>query len=201
MSSDIKSTFIEAATADRNGVCAAQTPSGSGNLTINGALSDGGAVTFDQARQVTVYGGSNESAKTFTITGTDETGTAATETITGPNATTTTGSTYFATITQVAVDAATTGAVEIGSGANISAPIFRGRLRLRGIYAVNTGTAGTITFKEGSASGTVNMKFNTVASANTTHYPDIPDDGILFVGGGYVLYGQTTLSSLTLFYS
>tara|TARA_R100000742_G_C4266242_1_gene84334 strand:+ start:270 stop:875 length:606 start_codon:yes stop_codon:yes gene_type:complete len=201
MSSDIKSTFIEAATADRNGVCAAQTPSGSGNLTINGALSDGGAVTFDQARQVTVYGGSDESAKTFTITGTDETGTAATETITGPNATTATGSTYFATITQVAVDAATTGAVEIGSGANISAPIFKGRLRLRGIYAVNTGTAGTITFREGSSSGTVNMKFNTVASANTTQYPDIPDDGILFISGGYVLYGQTTLSSLTLFYS
>jgi hypothetical protein len=45
------------------------------------------------------------------------------------------------------------------------------------------------------------MQFNTVASANTTQYPDIPDDGILFISGGYVLYGQTTLSSMTLFYS
>ena len=44
------------------------------------------------------------------------------------------------------------------------------------------------------------MQFNTVASANTTQYPDIPDDGILFPGGGYVTYTQTTLSSMTVFY-
>ena len=44
MSSDIQSTFIEAATADADGVCASQTPSGAGNLTINGALADSGAV-------------------------------------------------------------------------------------------------------------------------------------------------------------
>ena len=45
------------------------------------------------------------------------------------------------------------------------------------------------------------MKFNTVSSANTTQYPDIPDDGLLFISGGYVLYTQTHLSSMTLFYS
>jgi len=201
MSSDIQSTFIEAATADRDGVCASQTPSGAANLTINGALASGGSVTFDQPRQVTVYGGSDESGKTFTVTGTDETGTAASEVITGPNATTVTSTGYFATITQVASSAATAGAVEVGSGANIAGPIFRGRLRLRGLYAVNTATAGTITFRETSATGTVRMQFNTVASANTTQYPDVPDDGIVFASGGYVMYGQTTLSSLTLFYA
>ena len=44
------------------------------------------------------------------------------------------------------------------------------------------------------------MQFNTVAAANTTQYPDVPDDGILFAGGGYVLYTQTHLSSMTVFY-
>ena len=115
--SDVEATFIEAATADRNGVCAAQTPGSATNLTINGALASGGSVTFDQPRQVTVYAAGNESAKSFTVTGTDETGTAATETITGPNATTVTGSTYFATVTQVASSAATGGDGEVGSGA------------------------------------------------------------------------------------
>jgi hypothetical protein len=201
MSSDIQSTFIEAATADADGVCASQTPSGAGNLTINGALADSGAVTFDQPRQITVTGGSDESGKTFTVTGTDETGTAASEVITGPNATTVTSTGYFATISQIAVSAATAGAITVGSAATIAAPIFRGRLRLRGLYAVNTGTAGTITFRQTSATGAIKMQFNTVSSANTTQYPDIPDDGILFISGGYVLYGQTTLSSMTVFYS
>jgi hypothetical protein len=162
MSSDIQSTFIEAATADADGVCASQTPSGAGNLTINGALADSGAVTFDQPRQITVTGGSDESGKTFTVTGTDETGTAASEVITGPNATTVTSTGYFATISQI---------------------------------------AGTITFRQTSATGAIKMQFNTVSSANTTQYPDVPDDGILFVSGGYVLYTQTHLSSMTLFYS
>ena len=92
------------------------------------------------------------------------------------------------------------GNVSAGSGTSIAAPIFRGRLRLRGLYAVNTGTAGTITFRQTSSTGSVRMKFNTVASANTTQYPDVPDDGIVFESGGYVLYTQTHLSSMTLFY-
>ena len=36
-------------------------------------------------------------------------------------------------------------------------------LRMRGMYAVNTGTAGTINFVQGSAAGTSRLKFNTVA--------------------------------------
>jgi len=201
MSSDIQSTFIEAATADTDGVCASQTPSGAGNLTINGALSADSAVTFDQPRQITITGGSNESGKTFTVTGTDETGTAASEVVTGPNAATVTSTGYFATISQIAASAATAGAITVGSAATIAAPIFRGRLRLRGMYVVNTGSAGTITFRQTSATGAIKMQFNTVSSANTTQYPDIPDDGILFISGGYVLYTQTHLSSMTLFYS
>lgn len=199
--SDVEATFIEAATADRNGVCAAQTPGSATNLTINGALADGGSVTFDQPRQVTVYAAGDESAKSFTVTGTDETGTAASEVITGPNATTVTGSTYFATVSQVASSAATSGNVEVGSGANIAAPVFRGSCRLRGLYVVNTGTAGTISFRQTSSSGTVRMQYNTVASANTTEYPDIPDSGLRCNAGAYVMYDQTTMSSMTVFYS
>jgi len=69
------------------------------------------------------------------------------------------------------------------------------------MYAVNTGTAGTISFREASDAGELRMQFNTCAAANTTEYPDIPDDGMLFIGGGYVLYVQTTLSSITVFYA
>ena len=74
-------------------------------------------------------------------------------------------------------------------------------MRLIGLYVVNTGTAGTVTFRQTSATGTVRMQFNTVASANTNAYPDIPDEGIRFNAGGYVVYTQTVMSSMTAFHA
>ena len=106
---------------DRDGVCASQTPSGSGNLTINGALADSGSVNFttaasQQPRLVTFYGTGNESGRTFTITGTDYLGVAQTEEVTGPNNSTVSSTLYFNTITQIAIDDATAAAIEVGSG-------------------------------------------------------------------------------------
>ena len=69
------------------------------------------------------------------------------------------------------------------------------------MYAVNTATAGTITFRNTSATGDIRMQFNTVGAADTTEYPDIPDDGLMFTAGGFVLFTQATLSSITVFYA
>ena len=201
MSSDIQSTFIEAAALDADGISVAAAVGDGASLVIGGALASGGSVTFDQPRNVTILSAGDDSGISFTVTGTDETGDSATESITGANAGTATGSSYFTTVTAIAAVGDPAGNVSAGSGTAIAAPMFRGRMRLRGIYAVNTGTAGTTTFRQTSSSGAVRMKFNTVASANTTQYPDVPDDGILFIAGGYILYTQTTLSSITVFYS
>jgi hypothetical protein len=201
MSSDIQSTFITAADIDADGISVAAAVGNNASLVLGGALASGGAVTFDEPRNITILSAGNDSGISFTATGTDEQGDAVTESITGANADTATGSTFFATISQIAAVGTPAGNVSAGSGTSVAAPMFGGRMRLKGLYAVNTGTAGTITFREGSGTGTVKMQFNTVASANTTEYPDVPDDGILFVGGGYVTYTQTTLSSLTVFYS
>jgi VCBS repeat-containing protein len=201
MSSDIQSTFITAAAIDADGISVAAAVGNNANLVLGGALTSGGAVTFDEPRNITILSAGNDSSKSFTVTGTDEQDDAVTESITGANAGTATGSTFFTTISQIAAVGNPAGNVSAGSGTSVAAPMFKGRMRLNGLYAVNTGTAGTITFREGSGTGTVKMQFNTVAAADTTEYPDIPDDGILFVGGGYVTYTQTTLSSLTVFYS
>ena len=200
MSSDIQSTFITAAAIDADGISVAAAVADDANLVLGGALTSGGAVTFDEPRNVTILSAGDDSGISFTVTGTDEQGDAATESITGANAGTATGSAFFTTVTQIAAVGDPAGNVSAGSGASIAAPIFKGRLRLRGLYAVNTGTAGTITFREGSGTGTIRMQFNTVASANTTQYPDVPDDGILCVGGGYVTYSVAGLSSMTVFY-
>jgi hypothetical protein len=73
-------------------------------------------------------------------------------------------------------------------------------MRLQGLYAVNTATAGTITFRDTSPTGAIRMQFNTVGSATSSEYPDVPDDGILFSGGGFLDYSAANMSSITLFY-
>jgi|TARA_R110000796_G_scaffold41461_7_gene102608 hypothetical protein len=200
--SDVQSTFIAVQLAsDDNGFSVAATLSGAGNLTLGGALADGGAVVLDAARNVIITSAGDDRGDTFTITGTDESGTAQTEAITGANAGIATGTKYFLTISQIACSGATTGDVEAGTGTAVAASIFDGSLRLRNFYFVNTATAGTISFNEGSATGSTRMQFNTIAGANTNAYPDVGGEGLRFNGGAYVVYTQGTLSSLTAFYS
>ena len=124
---------------DRDGVATAQTPSGAGNLTIDGTLADTGTVNFttsaaQQPRLVTFYAAADESGVEFTITGTDYLGTSQTETVTGPNATTVSSTKYFNTITQIAVSGATTGDIEVGSGTGLyrtSNPTMTGVKKVR----------------------------------------------------------------------
>ena len=111
---------------DRDGICASQTPTGASNLTINGTLATAGVAALGAVSAPTVYGGSDEAGKTFTFTGTDYYGVSKTSAaLTGPTAGATVVSEMsFKTITQVAVSAATTGAIEIGvNGTGISRAI------------------------------------------------------------------------------
>lgn len=111
---------IPAAT-DRDGVSAAQQLGGAGNLLINGAAAVAGAYSagFDGGRKITVYSLGNLSTLTFTVTGTDKDGAAQTEAITGPNATTVTGTKYFQGVTQIAVNGAVGTNVEVGFAASL----------------------------------------------------------------------------------
>jgi hypothetical protein len=90
------------------------TPSGATAGAIEAGIN--GTVTFTTPQHVSLTNvTNNESAKTFTVTGTDRYGNAMTEAIAGPNNNTVAGTKNFAKITAVTVSAATTGAVLIGS--------------------------------------------------------------------------------------
>lgn len=99
---------------DRDGISAAQTTAGAGNLTIGGALASGGAVTFDLPRRVAIYSAGNLSSITFTVIGTDRQGRPLSEAIAGPNNSTVLTNAKFATVTQVAVSGAVGTNVEVG---------------------------------------------------------------------------------------
>jgi hypothetical protein len=113
-------------TADVDGVSVVQLVGAAGNLTITGAQATGGVATLDVPRNVTLTAATtNHSARTFTVTGTDEYGAALVETIAGPNANTVAGVKAFKTVTQVAVDGAiATNGVSVGFGDLLGLPVF-----------------------------------------------------------------------------
>ena len=204
--SDVKAKYIAADTvaADADGVCQSQTPAAGGEqaLTINGAQASGGVATFVAARLITIASASDDSGRTFTVTGTDVNGNAQSETIAGP-ATTVTGTLYFRTVTEVLVDENTAGAITVGMANNSLDVVYAGRARVRGVYLIHTGTAGTIPFRNGGASGTAMLTIPTPAAENSTRDVVIPDEGIMFENGAYITYtaGTTVFSSFTALYN
>ena len=102
-------------TLDADGVCVAATATSATALSATGALVSGGVATFDIARGIRLTSTSNQSARTFTIAGTDHYGEALVENIAGPNNTTVDGVKAFKTVTSVTPDAAMTGNVTVGT--------------------------------------------------------------------------------------
>lgn len=206
--SDVKAVFIQADTdaADADGVATSQTPSGAGNLTIDGAKASGGVATFNAARQVTITSAGNDAGRTFTITGTDVNGNTLTEAVTGADTDTATSTKHFKTVTQIAVDDATAGAVTAGMNTSAIAVIFAGRSRLKGAFIVNAAVAGSVSFRDSSdagESGTTLLQLGTVASVTAERDVTIPEQGIAFVSGIFVPYtaGTTVWTNMTVFHA
>lgn len=117
------------ATADDDGIAESQTPGAAGALTLDGTLvTDGVAIlgTDRVQRRVLITAAADDSGRTFTITGTDGYGRTISEDVTGPNATTASSTLNFQTVTSVVVDAATAGAIEVGTsgvGESVTRPM------------------------------------------------------------------------------
>ena len=73
-----------------------------------------------------------------------------------------------------------------------------GRVRLKAVYFVPGGTAGSISFRDGGATGTELLKIDAVASATQAQTVLIPGEGILFSSDPYVTLSVVT--SVTFFY-
>lgn len=107
---------------DPDGYALSQTPGAGGNLTLAGALVTSGVGYADVPRSVSITSAGNDSGRTFTVYGTDEYGQTMSEAITGPNTTTAHGAKAFWTVTRIAVDAATAGAITAGTGDKFGLP-------------------------------------------------------------------------------
>lgn len=73
------------------------------------------------------------------------------------------------------------------------------RCRVKAIYIVPSGTAGSVVLKDGGASGATIATFNTVASATQPTYLLMPGEGLLFRSD---VYGTlTSVGSVTILYA
>ena len=105
-------TFEVAGRSD--GVSLKAAVSGASNLVLTGADAASGSVKCTESKNVKIKSYANDSAVTFTVTGTDDTGAAITETIKGSNSAEAVGTKLFKTITKIETDKSTTGDVEVG---------------------------------------------------------------------------------------
>lgn len=115
------------AAADPNGIAEDQQLGAAGDLTLDGALVDtDGVAQLGTQRQVIFESAGDISTVVFTITGTDDSGKLISETVTGINASTVATLLNYATVTQIAADAAFATDVEVGTnaiGASITVPL------------------------------------------------------------------------------
>ena len=107
--------------ASANAICLSQTPS-AGALTLNGARASGGVATLDTARRVLITCTGNESAKTFTISGTSWSGSAQSEILAGTNASTSQSVLDYKTVTSITISATAANALTVGTNAVASSP-------------------------------------------------------------------------------
>jgi hypothetical protein len=84
-------------------------------MALNGALVVSGVAVMDNPRRVLITAAGNESAKTFTVTGTGANGNTVSEVITGPNAATAQSVLDYKTVTSITISAAAAGAITVGT--------------------------------------------------------------------------------------
>lgn len=152
-------------------IAAAQLMAGAGNLVLTNTA----GVTLDVPRNVTLtVATTDQSARTFTVTGLDEYGNTVVENITGPNANTVQGNKAFKTVTQVAVNGAlATNGVSVGFGNKLGLPVFLANAAfiLKELQDGASATTGT------TVAGVVVKQTATTGDVRGTYVPNTAPDG------------------------
>ena len=203
--SHVKSKTFAANGADTTAICANQTNSGSGSMTLTDTGAAGVLVPGNLGTTVTIISttGTTNAGITFDVTGMDINGDSATQSaITGPagSATVTTTQVFVSVTSITHSDTCTDVSCGITATTTGTGVVFAGRTRIRGMHIVPSSTEGVIDFRNGSSSGTKVLEMG-VYSDQTPVDPYIPDNGVLFKDGAMVDIGTTDLAdNITVFY-
>ena len=191
-STSIQAKMFKAVAADTNAIAESQTTAGAADLSldgsqvVNGSANDGS----NMASTVTIKSlTGNNATVDFAVAGTDVSGAQLLETITGPGTgATVTTTAAFLTVTQISVDGAIPGNIEVGFTATTATQgiVFAGATRVRGMHGVsNASTAGAMIIRNTSQSGDKRLELDAPAAAGFLD-PYIPDEGIRYPNGAYI---------------
>jgi hypothetical protein len=135
------------AAASANNVCASQTiGAGGGTLNLNGAAVVNGVAVLDSQRRIIITSGSNDSAVTFTVYGTNDAGIAISSAVQGANVGVAVLPVDFRTITRITASTAT-GAVTVGTNSTGSSQWFMPNYHLAPfILDIECGITGSVTY-------------------------------------------------------
>jgi len=193
MATDIKAKHFKLIGASTTHIAAAQTLGGAGNFTL------ANTTVGNLPQTITFTSTGNIASVSMTITGTDLNGDAQTESLNGPNNNTVTSTNKFLTVTQVAADGAVSTNTSIGiTGTAKEGILTPGRTRIRGLHGVSSGTAGSMTFRNSSTTGSILLELDTPNQDDFID-PYIPDDGVVFSSGAYLNVGNG-VTSVTVFF-
>jgi VCBS repeat-containing protein len=171
------------AAASGNSIAQSQTPGAAGALTLNGSTVSGGVAYLGAAQRVLVTSAGNDSAHTFTITGTNASNDTISEVLTGPNAATVTSVLDYLTVKSIVISAAAAGAITVGTGQTGASPWVRLDDWNAGQITLQCNVTGTVNYTAQTTNDDPNSPTNPVTPANMTWIP------------GSFLTAQTTSAS------
>ena len=157
---------------DTDSISTSQTGTASSALTLNGSSISSGSFTDNAGKRLSITSASgNESGYSFTVVGTDLSGNAQTEVITGPTANATViGSKTFRTITSVTPSGNSTGSITVGTtGVGITTTGVTGSATLDNIAMSSDATNKTFMISTGNAAG-LKVKYSGLGSNATVYY-------------------------------
>ena len=108
-------TTVTLAAASDTAVALSQSPSGAGNLILNGAAVSGGVASFAHARRIIITSSGNDSGVNFILSGTNGDSNPISETIAGANTGIAAASSDFKTISSAYISGAAAGTVKVGT--------------------------------------------------------------------------------------
>ena len=128
--------FLPSLAHTSTGICLSQAVAGAGNLTINGSLTSAGTANLGAARKVVISTAGNNRTVSFTITGTLS-GNAVSENVMGTwvSGDLVESVKYYDTVTQIAVSAACSGNVTVGTSYSVAEHVAAMNAQISGMTA------------------------------------------------------------------
>ena len=149
--------------------------------------------------KVSVTSDGDDNATVFTITGTvvgqTTNGGIGTDTITGVNTDTVSSTKYFSSVTSITASATSANSISIGYTADIALP----RTRVKGLYYVGGGSAGSIVIASPNVTAPL---YKIVTPDQADSFADslfMPAEGILVGNDGRDDYATVTVTNVTSF--